>query len=99
MNTANPGPTASTNWPAAGTAAPRACDGSWSTDCAFDYGWSVARDAFARAVRVVGADAAVQYPWWLDIESANSWSEDNKATNAASVQGALEYLRSVHVTS
>jgi hypothetical protein len=99
MNTANPGPTASTNWPVGGTAAPRACDGTWSTDCAFDYGWSVARDAFARAVRVVGADAAVQYPWWLDIESANSWSEDNKATNAASVQGALEYLRSAHVTS
>ncbi len=95
MNTGNPGPEASTNWPRAGTTTPRACDGSWSRDCAFDYGWLAARDAYARAHAVAG-DTAALAPWWLDVEEANSWSMDT-ATNAASLEGAIEYLRSANV--
>ena len=95
MNTGNPGPEASTRWPAAGTTVPRACDGSWSVACAFDYGWLSARDAYARAHSVAG-DGAALAPWWLDVEVANSWSPD-AATNAASLQGAIAYLRSANV--
>jgi hypothetical protein len=97
MNTANPGPAAA-NWPPAGTASPRSCDASWSADCAYDYGWLSAHDAYSRALGVVGSPAAAQYTWWLDVESANSWSND-MASNAATLQGALDYLRSVNVGS
>ena len=95
MNTGNPGPEASARWPSAGSPAPQPCDGSWSAGCAFDYGWLAAADAWSRA-RSVAGDGASLAPWWLDVESANSWSE-NTTTNAASLQGAMAYLRSVNV--
>jgi hypothetical protein len=98
LNTANPGPTASTAWPTAGTVSPRPCDGSWSADCAYDYGWVATQDSFNRAIGVAGRSLAVQSPWWLDVETANSWSED-LATNAAAVDGAIAFLRSVNVAS
>jgi hypothetical protein len=96
MNTANPGPI-SPNWPA-GTSTPRACDASWSPDCAYDYGWLSAQDAYTHAVLVVGSSAAAQYPWWLDVEAVNSWSSD-MSSNASAVQGVVDYLRSVNVAS
>jgi hypothetical protein len=95
MNTANPGPEASSRWPRAGTLAPQPCDGTWSAACAYDYGWLAAQDAYARA-RGVAGDGAALSPWWLDVEVANSWSEDS-ITNAADLQGAIDYLRSVRV--
>jgi hypothetical protein len=95
MNTGNPGPEASTHWPRAGTLTPQPCDGSWSAACAFDYGWLAAEDAYARA-RSVAGDGAALAPWWLDVEAANSWSDDT-ALNAADLQGAIAYLRSVNV--
>jgi hypothetical protein len=36
------------------------------------------------------------YTWWLDVESANSWSSDVN-TNSADLQGSIAYLRSVNV--
>jgi len=98
MNTADPGPTASPNWPAAGTSTPRACDASWSADCAYDYGWASALDAYARGAGVLGAPTVASVPWWLDVEAANSWSSD-MALNSASLQGAIAYLRSQNVGS
>lgn len=95
MNTGNPGPELSPHWPAAGITAPQPCDGSWSASCAYDYGWSAAHDAYARA-RTVAGDAAALPPWWLDVEVANSWSDDT-TTNSADLQGSIEYLRSVNV--
>jgi len=97
MNTADPGPDASPNWPKDGTTSPKACDGSWSNDCAYDYGWASAQDAYARAVGVTGS-AAAQYPWWLDVEAANSWSPQMDA-NAATLQGAIDFLHSVNIAS
>ena len=97
MNAANPGPQ-SPNWPNASSAAPRACASDWNSDCAYDYGWLAAQDAYARAVLVVGTPAAAQYPWWLDVEAANSWSND-QTSNASAVQGALDYLRSANIAS
>jgi hypothetical protein len=54
-----------------------------------------AEDAYARA-RSVGGDGAALVPWWLDVEAANSWSDD-VATNTADLQGAIAYLRSVKI--
>jgi len=98
MNTANPGPGVSPYWPPTGTTMPRTCDGSWSADCAFDYGWLFAQDAFSRAVGVTGAQLAVQAPWWLDMEQSNSWATET-ATNATTLQGAIAYLQAQKVAS
>jgi hypothetical protein len=95
MNTGNPGPELSMRWPGPSTSAPMPCDGTWSTACAFDYGWLAAQDAYARAHSVAG-DGARLAPWWLDVEVANSWSTD-VSTNSAALQGNIAYLRSVKV--
>jgi hypothetical protein len=95
MNTGNPGPALSARWPMAGTITPQPCDGTWSAACAYDYGWFAAQDAYTRAYSVAG-DGAALAPWWLDVETANSWSSDT-ATNAAALQGSIAYLRSVNV--
>lgn len=94
LNTANPAPTSSYFWPASGSSAPALCtDATSTTDpgCAYDYGWHAAADAFARAASVTAAAATL--PWWLDVESANSWNGDGWS-NAADLQGAVDYLRS-----
>ena len=93
-NTGNPGPVLSSHWPS-GQQAPEVCDGSWNFKCSYDYGWNAAQDSFATAAAVAGA-AAATVPWWLDVESANSWSSDT-STNIGSLQGAVAYLKSVGV--
>jgi hypothetical protein len=97
MNTGNPGPEASMRWPGRGMVLPEPCDGSWSAACTYDYGWLAAQDAYARARSVAGEGAALA-PWWLDVETANSWSADT-TSNSAALQGAIAYLRSVNVGS
>jgi len=57
-----------------------------------------AQDAFGRAVGVTGSGAAAQYPWWLDVEQSNSWSDQMDA-NTADVQGSIDFLRSMNVAS
>ena len=98
LNTGNPGPVASSHWPPAGTTTPQACDGSWSASCAYDYGWFAAQDSFSRAAAVSGTAAAQAAPWWLDVETANSWSTDT-STNRADLQGAVAGLKAAGVAS
>src|SRR5579884_2537215 len=83
MNTANPAPTSSYFWPTSGSSAPVLCrDASSTTDpgCAYDYGWHAAANALATATAVTTGAAGL--PWWLDVESANSWN-GNGSANAA----------------
>jgi hypothetical protein len=96
LNTGNPGPTASTHWPAPGTTTPRPCDGSWSANCAYDYGWNAAQDSFNGAAAAAGLAPAKASPWWLDVETANSWSTDT-TTNHADLEGAVARLKSLGV--
>ena len=56
---------------------------------AYNYGWNAAEDAVERA-RDAGAVPAM---WWLDVETANYWS-DAPALNARVIQAALDLLRS-----
>jgi hypothetical protein len=98
LNTGNPGPVASSHWPPATTTTPRACDGSWSANCAYDYGWLAAQDSFNRASPSTGVAAARAAPWWLDVETANSWSTDT-STNRADLQGAIDGLKALGVGS
>ena len=88
MNTANPG-TLSAHW--GNPATPKTdCDPLMSEDlsCAYDYGWNAAAEAMAWAGSQTGTSAGA---WWLDVETANSWSS-NTAVNNADLQGSIDYL-------
>lgn len=95
MNTANPAPSSSFYWPASGATDPVLCrDNSSVADpgCAYDYGWHAAAHALSAAREAIGS-AADSVPWWLDVETANSWNGTPSA-NAADIQGSIDYLRS-----
>jgi hypothetical protein len=92
INTSNPGPDKTTYWPTDASGAPRSCDGTWTAACAYDFGWLSAQDAFGRAVAVVGTPSATSSAWWLDVETANSWSDD-QAMNVATLIGSVDALR------
>lgn len=72
---------------------PRACDGSASLDCAYDYGWYAAQAAMTGA-----GGHATSSPWWLDVETANTWSGD-VSSNAAVLQGVVALLKNAGVPS
>jgi len=92
MNTADPG-AASSHWTAPG---PKACSGgSGDLGCAYNYGWNAAQHAFAYAA--TQAPASLGAPWWLDIETTNTWSSDT-AANDADIQGMVDYAGSQAVT-
>ncbi len=108
-NTADPGPGYSSHWPT-GQQSPEACDGSNSAGCSYDYGWNAAQNSFAAAVSAEQADgstsattAAAVAPWWLDVETGNSWetleaaygaTATSDANDRADLQGAVAYLSS-----
>jgi len=96
-NTANPG-TASTHWPSGQTINGRSCDGTLNAACSYGYGWNAAADSFTDAARAAGTTAAATSPWWLDVETANSW-QSNTDLNNADIQGGLDYLASQRVPS
>jgi hypothetical protein len=110
-NTANPGPALSTHWPN-GQTSPQQCNttsnpGSDTAQCAYDYGWNAAADSYQDAVNAyialgwaqAGATRTpVANAWWLDVESANSWTS-NTAFNIDELQGEADYLTSVGAAS
>lgn len=113
-NTADPGPTYSSHWPT-GQQIPQSCDGSNSTACSYDYGWNAAQDSFTDAVNAETADgsaspaaAAATAPWWLDVETANSWetlesaygaTATSGANDQAALQGEIAFLKSQGIAS
>jgi hypothetical protein len=71
-----------------GSSGPYGANCKRNTACfAQNYGWNAAHAAYTYASGQ-GATAAV---WWLDIETANSWSS-NAALNQATIQGAIACL-------
>lgn len=97
MNTANPAPHSSFYWPSSGSSDPALCDDATSVadpGCVYDYGWHAARDALSSAISAgVPIDAATGSPWWLDVETGNTWNGTGSA-NAADLQGSIDYLTS-----
>lgn len=83
-NTGNPGPAYTRRWPI-GQTSPRVCRASNpnASACAFDYGWNAAKHSFSTAVDAVQKLNGVSrwearmrtaaVPWWLDVETMNSW--------------------------
>jgi hypothetical protein len=103
-NTGNPGPGLSSHWPT-GQMTPRVCDVAApdSADCAFDYGYNAAADSYSIAARTFTqlglATTPASSPWWLDVETSNSW-RTTTSLNVSALQGAVYYLTSVaHVAS
>ena len=98
-NPANPAPTSSYYWPASGSSDPALCiDATSTTDpgCAYDYGWHAAGDALSKAT--AAAPSAASAPWWLDVEIGNTYNGDG-TSNAADLQGMIDYLRGHGVPS
>src|SRR5258706_3139863 len=116
-NTADPGPAYSSHWPT-GQTTPETCDpaANNSTACSYDYGWNAAKDSFADAVVAeqqsngtsvqTATSAAAQAPWWLDVETGNSWqtlesaygqTSISEANDVAALEGAIAALQSVGV--
>ncbi|HET6963779.1 MAG TPA: hypothetical protein VFH58_03340 [Acidimicrobiales bacterium] len=97
-NTADPGPSSS-HWPKGQTRNGVLCPnqkrytiGSTAyNNCSYVYGWNAAQDSFNDASKAAGSSAAVSAQWWLDVESANSWTRSTTA-NIADIQGGLDYF-------
>lgn len=106
-NTADPGSALSSHWPN-GQTAPKQCNttvnpGSNTPECHYDYGWNAAANSYADAVSAyvslgwapAGATRTpVANQWWLDVESANSWTS-TQSLNVQALQGEADYLTSV----
>lgn len=96
---ANPAPISSHYWATSGSSDPALCIDSTSTTdpgCAYDYGWHAAVDALSKAT--AAAASAASAPWWLDVETGNTYNGDG-TSNAADLQGMIDYLRGHGVPS
>ncbi len=94
MNTGNPGTLATrVDWYA--QAGPRPCDAGNEAGCAYNYGYHAAEAAVAYAAAQTGVDVT-RAAWWLDVETANSWSTDT-ALNVTDIQGSIEFLQGAGV--
>jgi hypothetical protein len=97
INTADPGPGVS-DWPHSGSSEGYGtCHGGWSRACAFVYGEQRATYSYG----LVNANhplLASTEPWWLDIETVNTWAS-RKALNIATIRGFVEGLINSHTTS
>lgn len=85
----------------------KACDSSDpGYGCDYDYGWNSAQYAYQQAVSAASASGVspatlAARPWWLDVETANSWTVNDtdpavtwnkQAADAADLQGAIDGL-------
>jgi hypothetical protein len=106
-NTADPGPALSSHWPN-GETSPKQCNtatnpGSGTPECHYDYGWNAAADSYENAVKAYvalgwAASGATRTPvanqWWLDVETANSWTS-TPSVNMQELQGEADFFASV----
>ncbi|HSW96451.1 MAG TPA: hypothetical protein VLF89_01360 [Candidatus Saccharimonadales bacterium] len=59
---------------------------------AYNYGYNAAKDAYQYAL----SQFAVSNNWWVDVETANNWS-DNVVLNNYVLQGTIDFLNSENV--
>ena len=110
VNTANPAQDIAYkwgNWPTSGTTPYGDCTGLKTNNeaCSWQYGWN--RSVETEAYFVDKAQAAgistdtVNYTWWLDVETMNSWqsgSAEALARNRAAIEGFAAYYQSKNAT-
>jgi hypothetical protein len=95
INTADPGPGVA-DWPKSGTAALYGtCNGGWSRACAYVYGEQRAAYSYG-LVSAIDSGLASTAPWWLDIETSNTWATSStsgyRGLNVAAIQGFIAGL-------
>ncbi len=113
VNTANPGPSNNPAWPTTQTF-PEVCTGADSVGCSYDYGWNAGSGSLQAVIAAETAlgtsapgTAATSAPWWLDVETGNSWqslrtgvapSQGQFVNDQAMIQGELAFLsgRGIH---
>lgn len=111
VNTANPGGLNTPSWPQNNTdpvgnvtSNPYGtCDGSDSLACAWQYGWNRAVEdvqiRFLPAAQAVGVNTnPASYPWWLDVETVNTWKSGSTLayqSNVADLEGMVAYFQSI----
>lgn len=95
VNTADPGNSYNgqpiADWPTSGSTPYGTCTtaagglGSNTTACAWQYGYNLA----TKDIDAIGASIAASQPWWLDVETANSWQSGSYGLemNVADLQG------------
>jgi hypothetical protein len=99
INTADPGPAPGvTDWPSSGSSDQYgSCNGDWSKACAYLYGQQRATYSYG-LVNAIDSNLASTAPWWLDIETSNSWATSStsgyKGLNIAAIQGFISGLES-----
>jgi hypothetical protein len=102
INTADPGPGSASqpiaDWPQSGSSsAYGTCSGGWTTACAYVYGEQRASYSYG-LVNSADASLASTAPWWLDIETANSWATSSTSgytsLNVATIRGFIDGLKS-----
>ena len=96
INTADPGPAPGvSDWPSSGSDSYGSCDGSWSQACAYLYGEQRGTYSYG-LVSAVNSYLASTAPWWLDIETSNSWATSSTPAytglNVAAIQGFISGL-------
>lgn len=69
------------------------CTGSNDAACSWQYGYNMAHSD----ITYRGVANPMNYRWYLDAETSNSWST-NLANNAADLEGMVNFFDSVNVT-
>ena len=94
VNTADPGQVIAqiSDWPAKGSnGGPYGtCDGTDTQACSWAYGWERATADISTFESATGAVASA-YPWWLDVETGNTWESGAGAfaNNTADLEGMV----------
>jgi hypothetical protein len=81
--------------------------GANSPACAWQYGYNkatqdvgwlknAANTINSQSNSVVVSDTASSYPWWLDVETGNTW-QSNTSMNVADLQGMVAGLQAAGV--
>lgn len=109
-NTANPGGLNTPSWPQDNTDPTGntttnpygICNGANSSACSWQYGWDRAvedvQNRFMPAAQSAGLSTnPSDYPWWLDVETINTWESGSMFSfqaNTADLEGMVAYFQS-----
>jgi hypothetical protein len=99
INTGDPGPQKRrpvASWPTFGGSGYGRCASGWTRACAYVYGEQRAAYSY-RLAAAADRSIALDWPWWLDVETANSWATDGTPgfarLNVAAIRGFIDGLR------
>lgn len=73
---------------------PKACSYKDKISCAYNYGYQEAVAAYDYA----SSQGATSNTWWLDVETANSWTHQT-SENVATIQGGVDALHALNVAN